>query len=130
MGNKRYEKYGDPLTQLQKKALKQKEPKPDGEKRHLQIISYGNKKLVNMLCNESYSVFEKSIAKEEILRRLKNQKEHKKPKNNNAIKTKKEKWQRFEETASPTGLHIGSEHTSQYAEFISNGGDPNSCPFD
>lgn len=136
MGSKRYEKYSDPLTPIQKRELKHKEHKPDGEKRHLQIISYSNEKLVDVLCLDSYSIFEKSIAKEEILRRLQREKKrrdnHKpKPKKqNNNRKTKNDKWKRFEQVAPKTGIHVGIEHKEKYEEFISDGGDPDSCPFD
>jgi hypothetical protein len=86
MGSKRSDKYKDPLTHLQKSELKKIEHKPEGEKKHLQIISYNPQKLIEMLCDENSTVFEKSIAKDEILRRLvRNQKrtenyEHKKKK--------------------------------------------------
>ena len=137
MGSKRYEKYSDPLTPAQKKELRHKEYKPDGEKRHLQIISYSPEKLVDILCDNNATIFDKSIAKEEVLRRLvRNQKrsDNKKIKkeklNKPKSKTKEEKWQRFEETAPKTGIHIGSEYSNRYDEFIKNGGDPSSCPFD
>lgn len=49
------------------------------------------------------------------------------------IKKKKAKAQRKKEkkiSKTKTGLYIGDLHIIQYQEFISNGGDPNSCPFD
>lgn len=139
MGNKRYEKYSDPLTAIQKRELKHKEKKPDGEKRHLQIISFSHEKLVEIISDDSSSVFDKSLAKEEILRRLvreNKRRENHKPKSNKIHKhkgkgkSKQEKWKRFEEVAPKTGLHIGNEHHMKYDEFISSGGDPDSCPFD
>ena len=136
MGSKRYEKYSDPLTPAQKKELSHKEYKPDGEKHHLKIISYSPEKLVDILCDNNATVFDKSIAKEEILRRLvRNQKrlDNQKPKQSKperSSKTKKQKWQKFEENAAKTGIHIGSEYASKHDEFIKNGGNITDCPFD
>lgn len=59
-----------------------------------------------------------------------NGKKKKKHKKQKLQKTKEEKWKQFESKAPKSGLHIGSDHDSLYNEFISNGGDPNSCPFD
>lgn len=141
MGGDRYAKYNDPLSPVQKRELKHKEHRPDGEKRHLQIISYGHEKLVNILLDDSASVFDKSIAKEEILRRLvreQKRKENYKSKTNKSNrrnprgqgKSKKEKWKRFEEVAPKTGTHIGSEFQTKYDEFIASGGNLDACPFD
>ena len=136
MGSKRYEKYSDPLTPVQKRELSHKEYKPDGEKRHLKLISYSPEQLVNILCDNDATIFDKSIAKEEILRRLvRNQKREqnkktKKSKQYKQTKNKQKKWEKFEQTAKKTGIHIGSEYETKYNEFIKNGGDVNACPFD
>lgn len=48
-------------------------------------------------------------------------------------KIKKErKQQKLQEKqkSQTTGLHTGAEYQEKYQEFISNGGDPESCPFD
>ncbi len=131
---KRYEKYSDPLTKVQKRELKHKESKPEGEKKHLKIISFNGEQLVNLLTDATSSAFEKSIAKEEIIRRLdRNQKRFSNQKSKNSNKPykgyKKFKQQQRKETKN-SGQHIGEEHTEKYNEFISNGGDPESCPFD
>lgn len=130
MGGNRYEKYSDPLSKIQKRELKHKEYKPDGEKRHLEIIRYNNEKLIDILCGE-FSVFEKSIAKEEILRRLiKNQKRL----DNQVHKEKKPKkyrgYNKFKKQQNKNKKHTGSEHIEKYKEFLQNGGDAASCPFD
>jgi hypothetical protein len=139
MGSKRSDRYSDPLTPVQKKELKHKEHRPDGEKKHLQIISYSPQKLIEMLCDQNSTVFEKSIAKEEILRRLvRNQK---RTENYNKTKLKKkEKYKGFKKfkqkkqqkiPASPkTGLHIGQEYKEKLDSFLAENGDTNSCPFD
>ena len=129
MGRNRYEKYSDPLTKVQKKELSHKEFKPDGEKQHLKTISYSNEKLIDIITNNSSTLFEISVAKEEILRRLNREskrKEKKKPKQNKNQK----KWKRFEQVAPKTGNHTGSDYNKEYDAFIASGGDPNSCPFD
>lgn len=41
------------------------------------------------------------------------------------IRKKKEKQQ-----SKKTRKHIGDTHQLKYKEFLSNGGDPNACPFD
>jgi hypothetical protein len=138
MGSKRSDKYKDPLTPLQKMELKKKEYKPDAEKKHLQIISYSPQKLVDMLCDENSTVFEKSIAKEEILRRLvKNQKrfenrEKKKTKQpfRGFKKFKKRQSQNSKPTNPKTGLHVGQEYQTKLDNFLSDNGDINTCPFD
>lgn len=133
MGSKRYEKYSDPLTPVQKRELKKKEYKPDGEKQHLQIISYSPEKLVDIISDPESSVFYKSIAKEEILRRLvRNQKRQH---NADKIQKKQKEFKKAEKSrpqikSSKTGVHIGDNHSSEYKAFIDNGGDPESCPFD
>jgi len=139
MGSKRSDRYKDPLTPLQKSELKKKEHRPEGEKKHLQIISYNPQKLIEMLCDENSTVFEKSIAKEEILRRLvRNQK---RTENYNKTKEKKkEKYKGFKKfkqkerqkisTSPKTGLHIGQEYQEKLDSFLSENGDTNSCPFD
>ena len=47
-------------------------------------------------------------------------------------KKKQRKKQKLQEKqkSQKTGLHIGIEHQKKYQEFIANGGDPKSCPFD
>lgn len=139
MGSKRSDKYKDPLTPLQKSELKKKEYKPEGEKKHLQIISYNPQKLIEMLCDENSTVFEKSIAKDEILRRLvRNQKRTENYENK--TKKKKEKYKGFKKfkqkerqkiASSPkTGLHIGKEYQAKLDHFLAENGDSSSCPFD
>jgi hypothetical protein len=139
MGSKRSDRYRDPLTPVQKKELKHKEYRPDGEKKHLQIISYSPQKLIEILCDENSTVFEKSISKEEILRRLvRNQK---RTENYNKTKQKKkEKYKGFKKfkqkeqqkiSVSPkTGIHIGQEYKEKLDSFLAENGDANSCPFD
>ena len=126
----RHDRYSDPLTDVQKRELKHKEYRPDGEKRHLEIISYGHAKLIDILSDDNATIFDKSIAKEEILRRLiKNQKriENQKPKKSRHQKSRN----KFKKTQKQyDGIHTGTEHIVKYDEFIKSGGDPQSCPFD
>lgn len=134
MGRNRYQKYSDPLTSIQKRELSHKELKPEGEKKHLKIISYNSEKLIDIISSNSSTLFEKSIAKEELLRRVNREskrRENQKPKKNKQYnKKKQEKWKKFEKVAPKTGNHTGSEYHKQYDAFIANGGDPKECPFD
>lgn len=134
MGNKRYQKYADPLSKAQKKELRHKEYKPEPEKRHLKIISYNSQKLVDILCDDQSTIFDKSIAKEEILRRLNRNEKRIENRKSKDLKTKNKKQilqpHTNQHTSNKKGVHIGSDHHSQYSDFIAGGGDPKSCPFD
>lgn len=50
--------------------------------------------------------------------------------NNGRKKKHKNKSKKTNDKKPKTGTHLGSEYESKYNEFISDGGDPNSCPFD
>jgi hypothetical protein len=50
--------------------------------------------------------------------------------NNGKKKKQKDKSKNINNKKPKTGTHLGSEYESKYKQFISNGGDPSSCPFD
>jgi hypothetical protein len=43
---------------------------------------------------------------------------------------KKTKIRNKQKRQNKTGQSIGSDYETKYNEFLKNGGDPNSCPFD
>lgn len=45
-------------------------------------------------------------------------------------KANKKKKHQEKQKSQKTGSYTGIEHQEKYQEFIENGGDPNSCPFD
>jgi hypothetical protein len=58
--------------------------------------------------------------------------EKQKHKNLKQSKKKQYKKQKLQEKqkSQKSGLHTGTEYEEKYKQFIANGGDPNSCPFD
>ena len=136
MGGRRSEKYNNPLSPSQKKASRSEEQKPEGEKEHLKIISHSHQQLVDILSDANATAFYKSMAKQEILRRLENGERcidcqrlftleilrtldnSEKPINKN--RTKKKKHLQKIPPSKPS-VHIGDS----YKEGLDN-----SCPFD
>jgi hypothetical protein len=48
----------------------------------------------------------------------------------NKKELKQYRKQKKKQSKTKSGLHIGIEYSIKYSEFIKDGGDPNSCPFD